>query len=106
MLPNLTHYAFNVILPFFPPLWHAKSLKTVRGDRGKEKKKTTQTLHRETTSEASEYYLQSISRLALERHHIIHLKALPHLNAIHWNHRLWTVGQRHSWKQEGRKVKG
>lgn len=106
MLPNLTHWAFNVILPFFFPTAVAcEKPKNRQGWQGGRKKKHTQKLHCETTSEASKYYLQSVSRLALERHHIIHLKALPHLDAIHWNHRLWTAGQRHSWKKKGKKWK-
>lgn len=48
-----------------------------------------------TVSEARRCYLECISRFTLERNHIIHLKTLPNLDAIHRYHRLWTVGQRH-----------
>lgn len=51
--------------------------------------------HGGIASKGSKCYLQSISRLTLERYHIIHLEALAHLDAIHWNHRLGTAGQRH-----------
>lgn len=36
----------------------------------------------------------------MERHHVIHLESFPNFDAVHWNHGLWTAGQRHGWGDE------